>query len=485
MSDLLLNPAARKIVGGLGLPIPMPARLRRDGGAWQERSLSGLITVIGSSASAECLGAIAAGLAPAGAVPYLAVPEALRSAYKIPETKRALTVEGAKKDPVEGKTRGAPALDALGEVARIDVLVFDATGLADAPSLRALYEFFPPFLRRLEASGRVVIVGRPVDSAPTPEAAAAQAGVEGFVRSLAKEIGKTGATANLVRVTPGAEDRLGPVLRFLISGRASFITGQALTVTARARAAASVPLMLPLEGKVAVVTGAARGIGEITARRLAAEGAKVVCIDRPADGDAATELAKAIGGTALLVDITDASAPDRIAEVVRELGGVDVLVHNAGITRDKTLLRMGPEQWDGVIDVNLAAALRITAALEPLLRDGGRILCLSSVAGLAGNMGQTAYAASKAALAGWARSLADRLADRGITVNALAPGFIETRLTAAMPVAIREVARRLSALAQGGLPGDVAEAVVFLASPGAHGITGSTLRVCGGAFVGA
>jgi 3-oxoacyl-[acyl-carrier protein] reductase len=119
------------------------------------------------------------------------------------------------------------------------------------------------------------------------------------------------------------------------------------------------------------------------------------------------------------------------------------------------------------------------------VRDGGRILCLSSVAGLAGNVGQTAYAASKAGLAGWARSLAGEVEGRGITVNAIAPGLIETRMTAAMPFTIREVARRLSALAQGGLPDDVAQAAVFLASPGAHGITGSTLRVCGGAFVGA
>ncbi len=211
----------------------------------------------------------------------------------------------------------------------------------------------------------------------------------------------------------------------------------------------------------------------------------MVCLDRPSDGGAATELARALGGTALLADITDAAAPARVAETLRGLGGVDVIVHNAGITRDKTLARMSAEQWDGVLDVNLAAVLRLGAALDELVRDGGRIICLSSVAGLAGNVGQTAYAASKAGLAGWARSYAARVEDRGITVNAVAPGFIETRLTAAIPLAIREVARRLSALAQGGLPEDVAQAIVFLASPGAHGITGRTLRVCGGAFVGA
>jgi 3-oxoacyl-[acyl-carrier protein] reductase len=173
------------------------------------------------------------------------------------------------------------------------------------------------------------------------------------------------------------------------------------------------------------------------------------------------------------------SAPREIAEA----GPFDIVVHNAGITRDKTLARMKPEQWDQVLEVNLASVVRATAAVE--IRDGGRIVCLSSIAGLAGNMGQTAYAASKAGIVGFVRETSRKLAPRGITVNAIAPGFIETRLTAAIPVAIREVARRLSALAQGGLPEDVAQAIVFLASPGAQGITGRTLRVCGGAFVGA
>jgi 3-oxoacyl-[acyl-carrier protein] reductase len=483
MSDLLLNPAARRLLGGLGLPIPLPVRLRRDGGPWQERSLSGRITVIGSGASAECLGSIATGLAPAGAVPYLAVPEPLRAYYRIPEARRSLEMKGAPREPAEPKARAVPALAALGEVPLIDALVFDASGLSSVSLLRDLYHFFQPLLRRLEPCARVVVVARPVEGA-APEAAAVQAAVEGFVRSLAKELGRTGSTANLIRVAPGAEDRLGPVLRFVLSGRAAFISGQVIPVTARARASADVPLVRPLDRKVVLVTGAARGIGEVTARFAALEGAHVVLVDRPSE-TSLTELAQSLGGTAVFADITDAGAPVRIAEALRALGGVSVVVHNAGITRDKTLARMGADAWDGVLDVNLAAALRITDAILDQVHDGGRIVCLSSVAGLAGNVGQTAYAASKAGLAGWARGLADRLADRGITVNAVAPGLIETRLTAAMPFIIREAARRLSALAQGGLPEDVAHAIVFLASPGAHGITGAALRVCGGAFVGA
>jgi 3-oxoacyl-[acyl-carrier protein] reductase len=138
-----------------------------------------------------------------------------------------------------------------------------------------------------------------------------------------------------------------------------------------------------------------------------------------------------------------------------------------------------------VLAVNLEAVIRLTRALDPLLRDDGRVLALSSVAGIAGNMGQTAYAATKAGVLGFVQAEAARLAARGVTANAVAPGFIETRMTAAVPLAIREGARRLSALGQGGLPEDVAEALTFLATPGSQGLTGQTLRVCGGALIGA
>jgi 3-oxoacyl-[acyl-carrier protein] reductase len=447
MSDLLLElgsrPAVRRVARTLGLPIPFPERLRRESEPWRERPLAGEIAVVGAAAGAELGPVIAESLSSAGARPCAALEDGANAA----------------------------------------ALVFDATGLRDAPSLRALYDFFHPLAGRIARSGRVVVLGRP-EGESSPEAEAAQAATLGFVRSLAKEIGRTGATANLVQVARGAEARLGPVLRFVLSPRSAFVSAQPIVVTARARAAEDRPVR-PFEGKIALVTGAARGIGEATARLLAQEGARVVCLDRPADDAATTALARAIEGTALLVDLADAGAPGRVADALRALGGVDVVVHNAGITRDKTLARMSPEQWDAVLDVNLAAVTRTAAAIEDLVRDGGRVVCLSSVAGIAGNVGQTAYAASKAGIAGWVRGSAEHLADRGITVNAVAPGFIETRLTAAIPAAIREVGRRLSALGQGGLPEDVAQAIAFLANPGAHGITGRTLRVCGGAFIGA
>jgi 3-oxoacyl-[acyl-carrier protein] reductase len=148
---------------------------------------------------------------------------------------------------------------------------------------------------------------------------------------------------------------------------------------------------------------------------------------------------------------------------------------------------MKAEQWELAVDINLGAVVRITDTLiaRGLLRDGGRVVCLSSVAGIAGNVGQTNYAASKAGIIGFVRALAPRLASRGITVNAIAPGFIETRMTAAIPMMIREAGRRLSALGQGGQPEDVGQAIAFLSQPAAVGITGQILRVCGGALIGA
>jgi 3-oxoacyl-[acyl-carrier protein] reductase len=193
-----------------------------------------------------------------------------------------------------------------------------------------------------------------------------------------------------------------------------------------------------------------------------------------------------LSGVLRAVEANDASAAQAIAERLRsEHDGVDVVVHNAGLTRDKTLQRMSLAHWQQVIDVNLSAVLRIDQALSGLLRDEARQIYVASIAGIAGTVGQTNYAAAKAGLISYMKHRSVALAARGMTANAVAPGLIETRLTAAMPVFVREAGRRLSALGQGGQPRDVAEAITFLASPGAAGINGSVLRVCGGAFLGA
>jgi 3-oxoacyl-[acyl-carrier protein] reductase len=277
-------------------------------------------------------------------------------------------------------------------------------------------------------------------------------------------------------------------VRYLCTERSAYVDGQALRIGAAARLPRAVPFTATLAGRIALVTGAARGIGAATARRLAEEGARVVCVDRP-QGDGALEAAaRALDGVALALDVADAAAPRQLSAFLgQHFGGVDVLVHNAGITRDKTLANMRPEQWDAVSSVNLGAITAIDERLigEALLRDEGRIVCLSSLSGIAGNFGQANYATSKAALIGYVAARAAGLAPRGICVNAVAPGFIETAMTGAMPFLRRELGRRMSSLSQGGMPEDVAELIAFLASPGASGVTGATIRICGQGWLGA
>ena len=474
MTDLLLeNQNARKLIKTLGLPIPVPEKLARAKGPYEERPLDDKkVLVCGAGGLQTVLAQI---LTKAGATPWVVGDsDTVLDPYIGPGEAWART-------PRRVEPGDAP------EGERVDAIVFDGTGLESPDDLRQLYDYMHPWIRRLNRSGRVVVIGRRAGDAKKPARAATRAGLEGFTRSLAKEIGANGTTANSVFVEEGADSRLDPVLRFLLSPRSAFISCQPFHVTKLAKGDEA-PDTHVLGGKVALVTGAARGIGEATAEILAAEGAHVVCLDRPADDAPCSKVAQRIGGSVLLADITDEDAPARIAGELKErFGGVDVVVHNAGVTRDKTLGRMKPDAWDMAVDINLGAVIRITDRLldDQVLRPGGRIVCLSSVSGIAGNRGQTNYSASKAGVVGFVEALAHKVAKKGITVNAIAPGFIETRLTSAMPVAIREVARRMSAVGQGGLPEDVGQAITFLSTPGAVGVTGATVRVCGGALIGA
>jgi 3-oxoacyl-[acyl-carrier protein] reductase len=476
MSDFLLelsqNPTAKRIIQSAGLPIPMPAVLERAKGAAVEQLLKDQSAVL--AGDGDLSEVLATTLVLTGANPFV-VGDKLEAAFQSP-------------GEAYGRRPQKIGIDDVLDGQKIKALVFDATAVRSSADLKRLYEFFKPRVRSLARSGRVLILGRPPEEAKGIEEGSMRAALEGFMRSLAKEIGKNGSTANLLYVSAGAEERLPHVLRFFLSPASAFVTGQPVRVNNLVKGdSANATLVRPLAGKVVLVTGAARGIGAATAEILAGEGAHVVVLDRPADDAPASEVARKIGGTVLLADVSDAEAPKQIASFLKEkFGGVDVVVHNAGVTRDKMLANMKPEIWDQAIDINLAAVGRITEALlSGVLRDGGRVICLSSIAGLAGNSGQTNYAASKSGIVGFVKTLAPRLADKGITVNAIAPGFIETRLTAAIPVAIREVARRLSALGQGGQPADVGQAITFLSSPGSQGVTGQVLRVCGGAFVGA
>jgi 3-oxoacyl-[acyl-carrier protein] reductase len=377
-----------------------------------------------------------------------------------------------------------------GASAEFAALVFDASGIDDSTRLRALYEFFHPVVRGLARNGRVVVLANPPGEAARGREAIAQRAIEGFVRSLAKEIGYRGSTAQLLQVASGGEGGIESSLRFLLSPRSAYVDGQVIGIEAVDAGDVVVPAdwEQPLAGRTAAVTGAARGIGEAIAETLASQGAEVLCIDVPSAGEGLVEVANRIGGTSLGVDITDAKAPGRLAEhIASRHGRIDVLVHNAGITRDKTLGRMPEEGWDMVLDVNLSSQERINDALleGDLIGEGGRLISVSSVGGIAGNRGQANYATSKAGVIGLVGALAPLMRERGGTANAVAPGFIETGMTAAMPLATREAGRRTNSLVQGGLPVDVAETIGWLASPASAGVNGNVVRVCGQALMGA
>ncbi|HUT09277.1 MAG TPA: 3-oxoacyl-[acyl-carrier-protein] reductase [Thermoguttaceae bacterium] len=244
-----------------------------------------------------------------------------------------------------------------------------------------------------------------------------------------------------------------------------------------------------LTGQVAIVTGAARGLGQAIATTLAAAGAKVACVDVDAEalGDTVSAI-NAAGGTAeaLPGDVTDSGRVDEIvSEVVKKWGGLHVLVNNAGITRDSLIVRMKDDQWDSVIGINLRGTFLFTrAAARPMMKARrGRIINIASVSGLMGNPGQANYSASKAGVIGLTRTVARELAGRSITVNAIAPGFIATDMTAALGEEILAEVRKQIPLGRLGQPQDVADAVLFLASASASFMTGQILTVDGGLTV--
>ncbi len=366
-------------------------------------------------------------------------------------------------------------------------LVFDATGIASIDELEQLHAFFHPVIRQVAPSGRVIVLGTPPADTGSAQESIAQRALEGFTRSVGKEA-KRGATAQLVYVSPqAAPSALESTLRFLLSGKSAYVSGQVISINAH-DAAAPTDWDKPLAGKVAVVTGAARGIGASIAEVLSRDGAHVVCADVPQAGEALSQTANAVGGSSLALDVTAADAGATLANHLLERhGGADIIVHNAGITRDKTLGGMDAGRWNAVIGVNLAAPERLTAELleRGALREGGRVIGVSSIAGIAGNNGQTNYGTSKAGVIGLVQALAPELAKRDITINAVAPGFIETKMTAAVPLVIREAGRRMNSMTQGGLPVDVAETVSFFASPASAAVTGQIVRVCGQSLLGA
>lgn len=441
--DLAHNPIGKFLVKNLGLPNP-PYLERYDGGPLVD-------------------GTVLTGTAKAGTV------------------SKAITA-ALKADKIEAT--GVPA-----QGKRYKGLVFDATGIADAAGLVALQEFFTPVLRQLQGCGRVVVVGSVPEDASTEGARVAQRALEGFTRSLAKEVG-SGSTANLVYVAKGAEKSIASTLGFLLSAKSAYVSGQVVRVGSTGITTVTEPadLQKPLAGKVALVTGASRGLGEADMRTLARDGATVIGLDvPPLEGDLKA-LAEELGGGYIVGDITSPDAPATIAAYVKEnYGAVDVVVHNAGITRDKRLRNMKAENWQLVVDISVGAPQRITDELlaQGLVNTGGTIIGIASIAGIAGNNGQTNYASAKAGVIGWIQSLAERVAADGITANVVAPGFMETEMVKTIPLGIREAGRRMNSMSQGGLPVDVAEAIAWFANPGSGAVSGNVLGVNGQMLLGA
>lgn len=391
-----------------------------------------------------------------------------------------------------GRAFQDPVIDTPGEHppgygSPIGAIVVDATGLSTIEGLEQLRAVLRPAVRAVEASGRVIVLARP--GGDSWEAQAVARALDGINRTVGKEL-RRGATANLVYVDQEANSAdVSATLAFLLQGRSAFVDGQSWHIGAGGSRTA--PSDAPLEGKVIVVTGAARGIGASISRILARDGAIIIAVDIPAAGEALAGVANEVGGTALHLDITAADAGAKIAAHVAQRGQeLYGIVHNAGITRDKMLVNTDADRWASVLDVNLAAQMRINDVLLAKgaaggLQDGGRIVGIASTSGLAGNKGQANYAASKAGVAGLVAAMAPDLAPRGITVNAVAPGFIETAMTARIPFVQREVFRRTNSLSQGGNPDDVAETIGYLLDPASAGVTGQVIRVCGQNLVGA
>ena len=466
--SMLNSGMGRKVLSTVGLPTPIELNRYR---AEQATFLEGNV-LVGTAPNGELVGDLLRNLGQSDAQVFFPA-----SAQTANEIVKAAGDHGVKANQVEC---------AKGMKEKFNVAIFDASGIKTTEDLNHLYSFFSPVMRNLTSNARVVVLGRPHMKATTGEQAASMRALEGFSRSVAKEIGKKSSTAQVIYVEEGAEKIMDSAVRFVTSAKSAYVDGQVITV----RKAAEVQYPdwhKPLAGKVALVTGASRGIGESIARTLARDGATVLGLDiPPAEADLARVMGE-IGGESLLGDISSAEAPAQIAAKLKEMGGADVIVHNAGITRDKMLANMPEHWWNMTIDINLSAEERINEVLfeTSAINDGGRIICVSSMNGIAGQVGQTNYSASKAGVIGYVQYMADELAEKNITINAVAPGFIETAMTDAIPFMTREVGRRLNSLSQGGKPVDVAETIAFFANPASSGATGNIVRVCGQSLVGA
>lgn len=363
-------------------------------------------------------------------------------------------------------------------------MLLDATEYKTVADLQGLKQLFSHASQRIQKSGRIVIIGLNPKNITHVEQASVMESLNGFTRALAKEMGRKGITVNLVYCANAITNSLSTIVNFFLSDRATYITGQPIYLNNATPNEQN--WQQPLAGKIALVTGAAQGIGAAIAATLTRDGATVIGLDIPPAKATLEETLAPLKGIAVATDITSEQAVKDIAAAL-EGKKLDIVVHNAGVTRDKTLARMPEHFWDMTLNINLLAPITVNQGLEEqnLLSDQARIICISSISGIAGNVGQTNYAASKSGIVGYVRKQADAWGENGRTINAIAPGFIETQMTDEIPFMTREVGRRMNSLSQGGKPQDVAEGVALFAQPGSNGLNGQVLRVCGQSLIGA
>lgn len=385
---------------------------------------------------------------------------------------------------------GANTYAATDEDASPNVLIFNALSVESLKDIDEAFFFFKPLLKRVKRNGRLLILAE--GNADTSEKRAASRAMLGIAKTLAKESGKKGISANVLFLNDAKQvsdevlmNGIMGHFAFWLSEHSAFITGQSVNIELQ-KTEVPESYEQSLNGKKALVTGASRGIGAAIAKKLAAEGALVYILDIPAQEVEAKRLMREIKGKVILADVTDEELPTQLHEKFGEKG-LDILVHNAGITKDKTMANMPEDWWSKVLEINLRSIVNINKELmeKGTFSTGAQITHLSSISGLSGNYGQSNYVACKSALIEYCAAMAKQKKHLGFVFNAIAPGFIETEMTAKMPFFTREGARRLSAFQQGGIPEDVAEAAVYLSLPASKSINGQCLRVCGGNFMGA
>lgn len=443
MTDYILefakNGWARKIVGNLPLPVSLPPILQRADGPWSDQEFSGRTILFAAAPGAG------------------------------PDFERALVNSVHQ---LSGKV-----ISELNESTSANSLVVDASGITEPIELNAVYRAVQQHLKQLGPSSRILVVYQ-----QTKPMFAMPAAMSAFVKSLARELGRKGSTANLLLFPPKCEQAASETATWLLSDRSAFVSGQVIETGAGHPDHRESKL---LHDKTAIVTGASRGIGLAICQIFQREGAHIIGIDHPSQDDALQDAMKELGAEAFAQDLSDPSAVKNLAGFIQGgPGQIDIMIHNAGITRDRTMARMTPAEWDSVLQLNYQFPAKMSrellkpgSAIIPLIKDNGRIVTISSIVGIAGNFGQANYAAAKGGVIGFTKDLAG--VSGSVHVNAIACGFIETSMTEKIPPMMREISRRMSALKQGGLPADVAEACLMLSSSLGASISGQTLRVCG------